>query len=93
MKALLLDGEDMFEAAVKQKALSFEHLLTMLARLGDYYSERGEYDKARIELKTALAVYDAFREDFATEYTHKLYDCSDGLRDALAERLAAIEHR
>lgn len=91
IKALLLDGEDMFEAAVKQKSLSFEHLLTMLARLADYYSAGGEYDKARIELKTALAVYDAFRDDFATEYTHKLYDCSGELRNSLIERLAAIE--
>lgn len=91
VKAELLDGEDMFEAAVKQKSLSFEHLLTMLGELSDYYVEKGEYDKARIELKTALDVYEAFRDDFATPYTHKLYDCFGGLRQVLEEHLAAIE--
>ena len=90
VKAELLDGEDMFEAAVKQKSLSFEHLLTMLGELSDYYVEKGEYEKARIELRCALGVYDAFKEDFATKYTHKLYDCFDGLRQALEEHLAAI---
>lgn len=90
VKAQLLDGEDMFEAAVKQKSLSFEHLLTMLGELSDYYTKKGEYEKARIELRCALGVYDALKEDFATKYTYRLYDCFDGLRQSLEEHLAAI---
>lgn len=91
VKALLLDGEDMFEAAVKQKSLSFEHLLEMLMELSDYYAEKGEYEKARIQLQCALGVYDAFKEDFATQYTRKLYDCFGEERRTILEKLAAIE--
>lgn len=90
--AELLEGKDMFEAAARQKSLSFEHLLTMLARLADYYSERGEYDKAKIELKAAMEVYDAFRDDFATEYTHRLHDWYGELRERLVMQLAEIEN-
>lgn len=90
VKAVLLEGEDMFEAAVKQKSLSFEHLLVMLGELADYYAQKGEYGKARIELKTALEVYEAFRDDFATPYTYKLTDAFDGLHEDLRKRLECL---
>ncbi len=90
--AELLDGEDMFEAAVKQKSLSFEHLITMLSRLAEYYSSKGEYDKAKIELKAAIEVYDAFRDDFATKYTHRLHDWYGELRERIVKQLAEIEN-
>ena len=90
VKAELLDGEDMFEAAVKQKALSFEHLLTMLTELSDYYAEKGEYEKARIQLRCAIGVYDAFKDDFGTQYTRKLYNCFSEERRTILEKLDAL---
>ena len=90
VKAELLAGEDMFEAAVKQKSLSFEHLLSMLTELADYYAEKGEYEKARIQLRCAIGVYDAFKDDFATQYTRKFYDCFSEERRAILEKLAAL---
>ncbi len=90
-KAILLDGEDMFEAAVKQKSLSFEELLVMLVRLAEYYTEKGDMEKARVELQIALDVYESFRDDFATQYTRKLYDCFTDLRDSIRERLSALD--
>lgn len=90
VKALLLDGEDMFEAAVKQKCLSLGHLLEMLTELSDYYAEKGEYDKARIQLTIARDVYEAFRDDFGTQYTRKIYDAFGEERRTILEKLSAL---
>lgn len=65
--ARLLEGEDKFRAANIQKRLSADSLLDMLECLADYYHEKGEEDKARIQREIAEKVIEAFREDFLTE--------------------------
>ena len=90
VQAQLLAGEDRFEAAVKQKDISFDHLNSMLLCLAEYYSEKGEYGKAEIQLRAALAVCEAFREDFATEYTKNLYECTAALREDIRKRLREL---
>lgn len=53
-KAYLLSGKAKFEAAEKQKWISFENLLQMMWKLAEYYEENGKIDKAITETKKAL---------------------------------------
>ena len=52
--AYLLSGKAKFEAAEKQKWISFENLLQMMWKLAEYYEENGKIDKAIAETKKAL---------------------------------------
>lgn len=65
--AALLEGEDKFRAANIQKRLSADSLLDMLECLADYYREKGEEEKARIQSDIARKVIEAFAEDFVTD--------------------------
>ena len=62
--ASLLDGEDSYEAAQKQKNLSAEDLIDMLIVIGKRLKENGELEKANSQFRIALKVMDAFAEDF-----------------------------
>ena len=62
--ASLLDGEDSYKSAQKQKNLSAENLIDMLIVTGEYLKEIGETEKAVSQFKIALKVMDAFAEDF-----------------------------
>ena len=73
--AQLLEGEDMFEAAVRQKSLAFGDLIEMYERLADYYEQCGESEKSRVQLEVAVRLIQAVKEDFATQYSRKLYEC------------------
>ena len=53
-KAYLLSGKAKFEAAERQKWISFENLLQMMWKLAEYYEENGKIDKAIAETKKAL---------------------------------------
>lgn len=86
--ALLLEGDDTYEAAHKQKNLSAEHLLQMLVRLADYYTEKDEEEKARVELTVAKQVLDAFRGDFVCElFTGTVYEYLSDMREDIERRL------
>ena len=64
LMASLLDGEDSYEAAQKQKNLSAEDLINMLIIAGKRLKENGEIEKAKSQFRIALKVMDAFEEDF-----------------------------
>ncbi len=64
LMASLLDGEDSYEAAHKQKNISAEDLIDMLIIIGKRLRENGEYEKANSQFRIALKVMDAFEEDF-----------------------------
>ena len=74
VKAYLLEGEEQFEAAIKEASLCFEHLVWMLEILADIYLEKGEIEKAKIQYKQAIDVLKAFDDDFATKYTRSKQD-------------------
>lgn len=59
-KAYLLSGKAKFEAAEKQKWISFENLLQMMWKLAEYYEENGKIDKAIAETKKALNLISIF---------------------------------
>lgn len=66
--AFVLTGRPMYEAAEKQKWLSFEILLQMMSKIAEYHEGEGEKDKAAAELENALALISALKnEDKITE--------------------------
>ena len=64
LMASLLDGDDSYEAAQKQKNLSAEDLIDMLIVTGKRLKEKGENEKANLQFRIALKVMNAFAEDF-----------------------------
>ena len=62
--ATLLEGEDAYEAAQKQKNLSAEDLIDMLIIAGKHLMAQGEREKGLCQLRIAKAVSEAFAEDF-----------------------------
>ena len=64
LMASLLDGEDSYEAAQKQKNLSAEDLIDMLIVAGKRLKENGELAKANSQFRIALKIMDAFEDDF-----------------------------
>ena len=55
-KAYLLWGKQKFEAAEKQKWISFENMLQMMWKLAEYYEEIGKIEKAIEETEKALNI-------------------------------------
>ena len=88
VKADLLEGDERFEAAVKEKHLCSEHLVSMLYILADHYEGQGDKEKAKIQLEIARGVLKAFENDFATEYTRCAYDPEE--IDKISKRIASI---
>ena len=85
IKAILLDGEERFEAANKEKCLSFEHLIKMLCVLSEHYENNGDKEKAILQLQIAINVIRAFEEDSPTEYTKSVYD--DSMIEEIAKKI------
>lgn len=72
--AFLVNGKEKYEAANKQKWISFEDLLQMMWKIAEYYEEIGEIDAAIKETKKALALIPILdNESFGvyTEYFNK----------------------
>ena len=88
VKAELLEGEERFEAAVKEKHLCMEHLIRMLSILAEHYVGQGDREKARIQLEIARGVLQAFENDFPTEYTRCAYDPAE--IDRISQRIADL---
>ena len=64
LMATLLEGEDSYEAAQKQKNLSAEDLIDMLIITGKYLMKQGEGEKAASQFRIAHKISEAFAEDF-----------------------------
>jgi hypothetical protein len=67
LMASLLDGDDSYEAAQKQKNISAEDLIDMLIISGKRLKENGEIEKANSQFRIAQKVMDAFAEDFVED--------------------------
>ena len=90
LMASLLDGEDSYEAAQKQKNISAEDLIDMLIVAGKRLKERGEAEKAASQFRIARKIMDAFREDFVEEKWFKatVYDYTADQRTEIEQLLA-----
>lgn len=67
LMASLLEGEESYEAAQKQKNISAEDLIHVLILAGKRLLEKGEREKGNTQLRIAQKVIDAFAEDFVEE--------------------------
>lgn len=90
LMATLLDGEEGYEAAQKQKNISAEDLIDMLILIGKHLKEQGKTDQANSQFSIALKVMDAFEEDFVEEKWFKstVYDYTDDRRREIGRLLA-----
>lgn len=76
-KAFVLEGKEKYEAAEKQKWISFENLIQMMAKAAEYYNDNREKKKAVDELKKALeliSVMDNKNFDKYTEYFNSMIE-------------------
>ncbi|MBE6569254.1 MAG: helix-turn-helix domain-containing protein [Ruminococcaceae bacterium] len=90
LMASLLDGEDSYEAAQKQKNISAEDLIDMLIIAGKRLREKGEKDKAVTQFRIAQKIMDAFAEDFVeTEwFSTTIYEYTAEQRKEIEQLLA-----
>ena len=63
IRAMLLSGEESFEAAQREKNASLSRLLEMLHVLALRYREQGQQKEAKAMAQIALDVLEAFRTD------------------------------
>lgn len=61
--AFILDGKAKYDAAEKQKWISFETLLQMLWKIAECYEADGKKEKAIEETEKALSLIDAFSSE------------------------------
>ena len=89
LMASLLEGEDSYEAAQKQKNISAEDLIDMLIVAGKRLQEKGETEKARSQFQIAQKVMDAFAEDFLETQWFKstIYEYTDEQRKEIQQLL------
>ena len=69
-QALLLEGEDMFRPAWRQKCESLDTLINMNIRIADYYEAKGEQENARHQLLQAIAIAEAVKDDIIPPFWH-----------------------
>ena len=91
LMATLLEGEDAYEAAQKQKNLSAEDLIDMLIITGRYLLMQGEREKGLSQLRIAKAVSEAFAEDFVESKWFKatVYEYTAAQREEINSLLQA----
>ncbi len=89
LMASLLEGNDSYEAAQKQKNISAEDLINMLILTGRRLKENGEIEKAMSQFRIAQNVISAFAEDFLeTKYFHStIYEYTADQREELESLL------
>ena len=92
LEAEMLEGDERFEPAHKQKRLSADWTVDMLIILADCYKERGEPLKAAAQLETAVRVIEAFASDVNAEFfTGTVYEKRKDEIPALKERIAKLK--
>lgn len=69
--ATLLDDNDGYVAAHRQKNLSAESLIDMLIIVARHLQNKGETQQAKIQLEIALKVIDAFQADYVEQKLFK----------------------
>ena len=65
--ATLLDDNDGYVAAHRQKNLSAESLVNMLIILARHLKNKGDTETAKIQLEIAQKIIDAFQVDFSDQ--------------------------
>lgn len=93
LMASLLEGEDSYEAAQKQKNISARVLIDMLIITGRRLKEKGEVEKADSQFGIALKVMDAFKEDFLETrwFEQTVCEYTQDARDEIAQLISCAD--
>lgn len=89
LNALLLEGEDMFGAALGEKHVAAWDLLRMLLRLAEYYQSKGQPDKAKCQLSMLVTIGKALEsdpEDQSGFYPRSCQEITKSARKKLSEQ-------
>ncbi|MBQ7378192.1 MAG: helix-turn-helix transcriptional regulator [Clostridia bacterium] len=89
--ASLLDGEASYEAAQKHKNICAEDMIDMLIITGKRLREQGEEEKACTQWRIALAVMNAFKDDFLEDkwFSATVYEYTSEQRKEIERLLDA----
>ncbi|MBR6766437.1 MAG: helix-turn-helix transcriptional regulator [Clostridia bacterium] len=89
LTASLLNGEESYEAAQKQKYNSAKDLIDMLIIAGKRLNEMGEAEKAASQFRIARKVMEAFSEDFLETrwFESTIYKCMEDQRSEIVKML------
>ncbi len=68
--SFILNGDEKYKAAEKQKWISFEILLQMLWKIAEYYEEKGETEKAISETEKALSFIEVLKNEEKIDNFH-----------------------
>lgn len=68
--AFVLSGKPKFDAAEKQKWISFEILIQMMWKMAECYEENGDINKAIEETEKALAFIDVLKNEYKISNFH-----------------------
>ncbi|MCI9436711.1 MAG: helix-turn-helix transcriptional regulator [Lachnospiraceae bacterium] len=91
LEAELLEGDDKFRAADGQKGLSADSLFNMLECLAGCYEEKGEPEKAKIQLDIALKIFEAFKDDFLSEgMCRTVCQCHEEQAERIRQRIRVL---
>ncbi len=85
LMASLLDGEESYEAAQKQKNILAEDLIDMLMITGKYLTKIGETEKGMSQFRIAQRIIDAFKDDFLEDrwFSATVYEYTETQRKEL----------
>lgn len=72
--AFIATGKQKYDAAEKQKWISFETMLQMMAKLVECYKEEGNFSKANEEANNAINLIDALASEEKIERFHMYRD-------------------
>ncbi len=82
--AYLMSGDEKFEAAEKQKIVSFENMIQMMWKIAECYEEAGEYDNAIKETEKALQLIDVIDHSqfdvYVDYFNRKIKDFSEHIQ-------------
>ena len=89
LMASLLDGEDSYEAAQKQKNISADDLIDMLIVAGKHLKAHGENEKANSQFRIAQKVIEAFVDDFVEDkwFHSTVYEYTEEQRKEIEQLL------
>lgn len=90
LMASLLDGDDSYEAAQKQKNIAAEDVIDMLIIAGKHLMQIGETEKGISQFRIAKKITDAFADDFVEEkwFHATIYEYTEEQRKEIEAVLA-----
>lgn len=92
LKAMLLEGDDMYHAAVKEKNIAADKLIEMLVRLAEYYEAGEQKRKALRQYKIAKQIIEAFcGEEADVGYKQSIFEYEQDKYKMIGKKIGLLE--